>query len=507
MRLKQFFSKPFYFMLFSAYPVLALLSFNISQVHYTVGIRPLIVVTLAALAFFLLFRLLYRDWHRAAFAIAILSLLFYSYGHVYGSLSEKWDAPAQLTIWMSSIWSVLTILALVWAALPKARFNKAAIGLNVVSLGLTLVATVQVVWWSLPHPHRVNGDVSAPVQTLQIPEGETPPDIYYIIMDSYGRADTLQAAYGYDNSDFVNSLDQMGFYVEECSQSNYARTDFSLASSLNMNYVPDLNPDFTPELRDPHPIWELLQYSAVRKMLENAGYSTIAFATGFDWSQLEDADVYLEPPPLSSDMTAFEAMLLQTTPARHLTDLGLLNLDEIAGMRYRERTLFTLDELAQLGSMPGPKFVFAHIIAPHPPFVFGVNGEKIDPAEYLSPTGSYTAKDYRRGYLQVIPFINSELKRVLPQIIAKSAVPPIIILQGDHGAWALSYPQRIQILNAYYMPGHTAALYPSISPVNSFRVVFNSYFLQAYPLLEDKSYSAPKYEIYDFSPVPYKCNP
>ena len=181
-----------------------------------------IVAALAALAFFLLFRLLYRDWHRAAFAIAILSLLFYSYGHVYGIIVKKWGASAQLTIWMLSIWSALAILVLVWAALPKARFKKAAIGLNAVSLGLTLYALVLVAWWSLPHPLRAGGENSALSQTLQVPEGETYPDIYYIIMDSYGRADALQSAYDFDNSEFIYSLEQMGFYVASCSQSNYA---------------------------------------------------------------------------------------------------------------------------------------------------------------------------------------------------------------------------------------------------------------------------------------------
>lgn len=507
-RIKRFFSRPFYFVLFSIYPVLALLSNNISQVHYTAGLRPLIVMTLAAVLFFMLFRVIYRNWHRAAFAIAMLSLLFYSYGHIYGLIAKKWENISHLTLWMASIWSVLVILVLAGAALPKARFKNVAVGLNIISLGLTLFVAIQVFWWSLPHTRSTATSELSTVKSLKITQGETLPDIYYIIMDSYGRADSLQSAYDFDNSGFIDNLEQMGFYVANCSQSNYARTDFSLASSLNMSYVPDLDPGFTPELRDPHPIWELLQHSAARQMLAEAGYKTVAFATGFSWSQLEDADIYLEPPPLFSDLTAFEIMLLQTTPARHLTDSGLLNLDEIAGMRFRERTLFTLAELPRVTEIPGPKFVFAHIIAPHPPFVFGVNGERIDPAEYLSPTGSYTAKDYRRGYLQVLPFINKQLEYVLPLIINSSKVPPIIILQADHGAWALSYPKRIQILNAYYMPDHSESLYPTISPVNSFRVLFNSYFGQEYPLLEDKSYSAPRYEIYDFSPVAYnRCNP
>jgi len=409
---------------------------------------------------------------------------------------------------MASIWSALAIFVLVGAALPKARFKNVAVVLNIISIGLTLFVAAQVIWWSLPHPRPTGGNELTPAKPLQFTQGETLPDIYYIIMDSYGRADALQSAYDFDNTEFIDSLEQMGFYVASCSQSNYARTDFSLASSLNMSYVPDLDPDFTPELRDPHPIWELLQHSTVRQLLEEAGYKTVAFATGFNWSQLEDADVYLEPPPLFSDLTAFEIMLLQTTPARHLTNSGILNLDGIAGMRFRERTLFALEELSRVPEIQGPKFVFAHIIAPHPPFVFGVNGEKIDPAEYLSPTGSYSAKDYRRGYLQVLPFINKQLEYILPEIIKKSSVPPIIIVQGDHGVWALSYPKRIQILNAYYLPGHTGSLYPSISPVNSFRVLLNNYFGMEYPLLEDKSYSAPRYEIYNFSPVAYnKCNP
>ena len=51
--------------------------------------------------------------------------------------------------------------------------------------------------------------------------------------------------------------------------------------------------------------------------------------------------------------------------------------------------------------------------------------------------------------------------------------------------------ERMPILNAYYLPGQkTEALYPSISPVNSFRVVLNEYFDQDLPLLPDRQYFA-----------------
>ena len=74
----------------------------------------------------------------------------------------------------------------------------------------------------------------------------TPPDIYYIILDGYGRSDVLKNEYGYDNSDFLNALRDLGFTVSECSQSNYAQTQMSLASSLNFNYIDVLSDRFVP---------------------------------------------------------------------------------------------------------------------------------------------------------------------------------------------------------------------------------------------------------------------
>ena len=84
---------PWYFIPFAAYPVLALLSYNISQVRYTAGIRPLIISVMAALLLFLLFRLIYKDWHRAAFATAVFTVLFYTYGQVFDQIQKKWKIP------------------------------------------------------------------------------------------------------------------------------------------------------------------------------------------------------------------------------------------------------------------------------------------------------------------------------------------------------------------------------------------------------------------------------
>jgi hypothetical protein len=84
-------------------------------------------------------------------------------------------------------------------------------------------------------------------------------------------------------------------------------------------------------------------------------------------------------------------------------------------------------------------------------------------------------------------------------------VPPIIIIQGDHGPWLQSKEKRMWILAAMYLPGHEDKLYSTITPVNMFRLVFNSYFGGKYELLKDVSYFSPVPKLYDFSVIPNEC--
>ena len=67
----------------------------------------------------------------------------------------------------------------------------------------------------------------------------------------------------------------------------------------------------------------------------------------------------------------------------------------------------------------------------------------------------------------------------------------------------LSAPERVResmrILNAYYVPPEgQRLLYASISPVNSFRMVFNACLEAHFDLLEDRSYMS------DWETAPYQ---
>jgi hypothetical protein len=95
--------------------------------------------------------------------------------------------------------------------------------------------------------------------------------------------------------------------------------------------------------------------------------------------------------------------------------------------------------------------------------------------------------------------VNKKLREVVDGLLTGQDNPPVIIIQGDHGSGFLgdapdedAYREKMGILNAYHLPnGGNDLLYESITPVNTFRVVFNHYFGQDFGLLDDTSHFQP----------------
>jgi len=78
---------------------------------------------------------------------------------------------------------------------------------------------------------------------------------------------------------------------------------------------------------------------------------------------------------------------------------------------------------------------------------------------------------------------------------------PIVQLSVNAVTWILIPPPKVS---------HAIdrdLLYPTIPPVNSFRIVFNTYFGTHLPLLEDINYFSDRYKRYDFSVIPNDCTP
>ena len=495
--------------LFAAYPAVALLANNIEEIKIEVALRALLISIIAGIFLYYTLRFLLKDRIAAGITTSLILILFFSYGHLYTYLETT--NPLGLSLgrhrYLALLIVILTIILFYAIIRNKHRLGSLNSILNWVAVIALAIPLLSVARYELQSGDTLAraGEKTVSTFELSAPVDGISPDVYYIIVDAYARDDTLLEDHQLDNTRFLNRLEEMGFYIGYCSQSNYSQTQLSLSSSLNMDYLQELGEQFSPENTSRVELQELIQHSLVRKAFEELGYQTVAFETGFKYTQWEDADQYLSPSSgklkdmqLSGGLNDFEVMLIQTSAgiiiadaAKVLPEFLQTELDN-PRLIHRQRILYVLDQLSQLPEIPGPKFVFAHLVIPHPPYVFG-------------PQGEFTNYDLDAnvGYPDQIQFLNEQLISVIEQLIAKSESPPIIILQADHGAIHSPPSKRLNILNVYYFPGGSQpSFYDRISPVNSFRLLLNTYFGAKYPLKEDIGYYSIYQQPYDFTIIP-----
>ncbi len=250
-------------------------------------------------------------------------------------------------------------------------------------------------------------------------------------------------------------------------------------------------------------------------LLKPLGYEFVAFASGYYSTEAKKADHFFSP---GISLDEFQATLSQTTP---IPDVLKTVGSDILEHLHRGRILYTLDHLSDALEIDAPVFVFAHIIAPHPPFLFGPNGElrsssaktifSLNDGNHLVHPNGLSADAYRGLYLDQLHYINQRIVTTLDQLLAHSDEPLIVILQGDHGPGsALKWNnhqetdvrERHSILNAYLFPDQDYhSLYKGITPVNSFRVILNQYFGAGLGLLPDRSFFSTWGQPYTFIDV------
>ena len=491
--------KVLYPFLFALFPILSLTAYNIRQIFPGEMVRPLLFSILFSIIVLGAAWLFTRSYQRSALITVLVTFLFFSYGQIYSSFEGQTFLGLALFRHrvLLPLFGILGLLGVLWIARTTIKLETFTYGLNLLSIFLLIYPTFTIVYTRVQQAFT---DYSPRKSSAIHEQGDTQqPDVYYIILDGYGRQDVLKREYGFDNTEFIHDLRDRGFYIGECSQSNYGHTLYSLSSSLNYDYLDSLG--VTTEAQR----ITALKHGTVRSAFESLGYQTVAFPTGWSMTEWTDADIYPDYGKSFTTLSEFETLFLDTTLLRVALDYDRSNSQTtLYSNARRMRVLSMINTLKELPDRNGNYFVFAHFVVPHPPYSFGPNGEWI---EINTNKASY--EEISRAYISQILYINDQILQVVDTIQSESATPPVIIIQGDHGPppdLTNSPEVRMPILNAYYLPGANQELYPSISPVNSFRVVLDHYFGMNLPLLEDKSYFAPNSNHEKINPVPnYSC--
>jgi hypothetical protein len=514
--------------LIGIFPVLSLYAHNQSELDLDAPWRPLGVILFGTTVTLLILRLFFKDWRKASLITSYASLLFFLYNPAREVLHNIHTSNFNLgwNRYFFPLWFLVLILGS-WVIVKKLSHTENTTQIfNVVALSTLLLPSFSVISYAISQYSVNNTESTNNFTVANAAAMENAPDIYYIILDMYGRSDTIEQEFGYDNSPFLNELRNQGFYVASCSTSNYSHTVLSLTSSLNMDFLPAFKEDPGAGNADSFNAAMAIRNNAVRRYLRAYGYSFVSFESSFPYLNIPDSDIYIRIPERKDNIQPFELLLIEQTPAKLFIDklnsyrsqAAETDTIRIYGAEY-DRTLFVFEKLTQLPTtVSGPKFVYAHLFVPHPPYVFGPNGEYVGNNEryYEGPYGDpVDESSYHQAYTDQLRYVNNVLPNILKQIVSQSEVEPVIIVQGDHGFWGDPY-RRLPILNAYYLPGRDAKqlLHPTITPVNSFRVVLNTYFNGQFQLLPDKNYPTTRSKAYydidqaeQLEKGPIGCNP
>ncbi|UCG43819.1 MAG: hypothetical protein JSU73_04165 [candidate division WOR-3 bacterium] len=483
--------------LFALFPLLAIVSGNMREVNISQAFWPVAILVGATAVLLPLLRLVSRNFHKAGVVLTCFWTVFFFFGHVKHFLVKMLPrAPVALAVGLELVLTALVLLVWVAARRTRRKWDGLTKFLNIMGAILVLLPLVTIV----RHELRAAGDRQDVVSerlydldTIASAAPETLPDIYFIVPDRYANEHTLRDVFGFDNAEFLDALRARGFYVASKSIGNYARTHLSLPSTFNLQYINGIT-DIVRKESYYRFLREQARDHLVGRFLKSKGYRLYHMGS---WWEVASSNPYADVNITRSGMGELPSALWGRTmlyPVFAYLGFGLRN-------EHRARVLWKLDQLKRVAREPGPKFVFAIFVLPHQPYVFNRDGSYPDRFQLNRQT---TAE----SYVNQLVFTNIQLLALVDTILAVSETPPIIVLQSDEGPHPndcfeprdelTNTRAKFRVLNALRLPGADSTwFHPRMSPVNTWRVIFDRYFGTGFGLLEDRSFDI-DYESWTF---------
>lgn len=482
--------------LWGLYPILFLYSRNMGEVTILDLIIPIIGVILTTFLLYSIIGTLIKNDEKKTMIISWFFMFFFSYESIRTLFTRTsiWGISISQQRYFLILWMLIFIVGIVLILRQKkflTYFQSMLLWTSLISVTFCSISIVTVMIKHLKISASAELEKNIDIQTphLKIPASDSLQDIYYIILDSYANSKTLREFYNYNNSPFLDKMRKKGFFIAENSFSNYGYTALSLASSLNMKYL-NYFLQVVGRVSDGKELWDMIKNNEVRRILESKGYSYI-----------DEEAIKMKNIKEDFNISPFLVSLLSKTVLKQAV------IEYNAYMRM-DIILSSFDRLKCIAkSSSSPKFVYALFGCPHDPFIFDSTGKFTPPPHCISPY-----LPLKSLYLNQLIFINKKVEQVVDDILNLSKKQPIIIIQSDHGPWTATnwsmtdefYRERMRNLMMFYGPKLLeGGLYDSMSPVNSFRIIFNKCFSEKYPLLKDESFFTPAFKnvTYDFKNV------
>ncbi len=473
---------PFHPFLLAVFPALAVYAQNMGDVLWQHLAAALLLPLIAAGVVFLIMSWFYSTRGRAGLATSLVMAAMLGFGLLYqlNGLVSELGTGAKIPQF------VLYLIAggLVAAGLDRlrplrkdeARLTLAANVFALLAVASPLVTIGMHASTAAPAPTAAQYEGQPAPEHITLSMPDSPPDIYYLVFDRYADEETLRTEFGFDNGPFLDELRKRGFHIAGQSRANYPKTDLSMASVFNMQlHGEQLGPKS-------HYI-QMLGRHRVARLLTDAGYDYYHMGALLDG--LRTCDVAKENYWLSAMPSEYTDIVFQYTMFQPLAP----------NKTSRQQVLEKFNRLEELAATPGaPKLVYAHFITPHYPWKFNADGSQPTRQEI-------NERPLSESYAQQLAYTNQRILQTIDAIQARSKTPPIIVLQADEGPelmyqgdaekpLAAQIRKRNGILSAFCLPGVDAAeVTPeTITPVNTFRLIFRETFAADLPLAPDKCF-------------------
>ena len=490
--------------LFAIFPILLIVTSNLDEVIFKdAGFSLLIVLGITVISWTFL-NLFLKNRLKSGLFISLGLILFFSYSHFVRIISpigiDVSALPFSHTTYAVPFYGIMLIVGIFGIIKIKKRLKDVTFFANIIGIVIIVMLLPNVVSYSLENNNLDDVHNEIDYRILHQPELNEKPNIYYIIVDEYTSDEILLEIYNYDNYEFLTKLTQRGFHIPTNSYTNYVTSPLAISSTLNMSYFDDGKINPTLDNRN-----EFYNNNQIMQILKSIDYTIINMS--LDYGYPEIADHHLCAP--SMFVNQFHNSLIDGSLWHPFSKYFVT-----AGDPQRDRVNCKFSELSNLeNSFDSPFFVFAHIMSPHPPYLFGPNGEPSNPEFLAIGAASW---DNKSGYVNQVQYINKKIIETVDKILLESDSAPVIIIQGDHGTptqlgggglrWNNinddSIRERTSIFNAYYFPNiNSEIIYDGITPVNSFRIVLNHYLNGNYELLEDKIYFSTYSDMLNFTDV------
>ncbi len=238
------------------------------------------------------------------------------------------------------------------------------------------------------------------------------PNIYYLVPDGYPNQEALQTIFHFDNSEFYNQLEALGFTIHHDAYSNYVSTIASIMATFGMEHHYYKKSYGNNEMLGAR---ELIggKDNPLAQIVTNNGYQ-IHYIHQTDY--LLKMGCYID---VCSPSVPIDDLLDFLFPTSIKKRLGFMIDRSLDGLEAR-----MLEGISRIAASDQPHFVYSHFMKP------GHSGAKVQSEEGL--------KNFRETFFAKTKLSNQTILTLIQHILAKDP-DALIILNSDHGGFGLGW--------------------------------------------------------------------